>query len=102
MLFIINQDPRDYFDAQQANALKSLDDTRAGTEQMKCSLTTEEAYSSLRKTISKIKTGEFNDPTVRPEVALMVIEIIVSGFIMLYLLRCKEICVFVVIYMFLW
>ncbi|KAF3453256.1 hypothetical protein FNV43_RR03696 [Rhamnella rubrinervis] len=66
------KDPRDYFEAQQANALKSLDDTRAGTEQMKCSLTTEEAFSSLRKTISKIKTVGLNNPIVRPEVALMV------------------------------
>lgn len=85
MLIIINQDPRDYFDAQQANALKSLDDTRPGTEQMKCSLTTEEAYSSLRKAISKIKMGGLNDPLVRPEVALMVIEIILASLIMPYL-----------------
>ncbi|KAH7545455.1 hypothetical protein FEM48_Zijuj01G0095700 [Ziziphus jujuba var. spinosa] len=66
------KDPREYFDAQQANALRSLDDTRAGTEQMKCNLTNEEVYGSLRKSISEIKTRGLNDPIVKPEVALMV------------------------------
>lgn len=73
-MFFLNQDPRDYFDAQQANALKSLDDTRAGTEQMKCNLSNEEVYGSLRESISEIKTRGLNDPIVKPEVALMVIK----------------------------
>lgn len=66
------QDPRDYFDAQQANAIKTLDDTRAGMQQTKCSLSTTEAYGSLRESISEIKSSGFNHPIIKPEVALMV------------------------------
>ncbi|TYJ97218.1 putative RNA polymerase II transcription factor B subunit 1-1 isoform X2 [Cucumis melo var. makuwa] len=66
------KDPRDYFDAQQANAIKTLDDTRAGMQQTKCSLSTTEAYCSLRESISEIKSSGFNHPIIKPEVALMV------------------------------
>ncbi|XP_031739948.1 general transcription and DNA repair factor IIH subunit TFB1-1 isoform X1 [Cucumis sativus] len=66
------KDPRDYFDAQQANAIKTLDDTRAGMQQTKCSLSTTEAYGSLRESISEIKSSGFNHPIIKPEVALMV------------------------------
>ena len=65
-----NQDPRDYFDSQQ---LKTSDDTRAGSEQLRCSLSSEEAYGSLRGSISEIKAMGLSDPVVRPEVAVMVI-----------------------------
>ena len=70
--FFWNQDPRDYFDAQQANALKTLDDIRNKTEQTKSSLSISEAYGNLRDSISKIKTMGLSDPIVKPEVALMV------------------------------
>lgn len=66
------KDPRDYFDAQQANAIKTLDDTRAGMQQTKCSLSTTEAYCSLRESISEIKSSGLNHPIIKPEVALMV------------------------------
>ncbi|KAF5479117.1 hypothetical protein F2P56_005618 [Juglans regia] len=67
------KDPRDYFDSQQANALKTYDDTRAGTEQLSCSLNTEEAYGFLRSSISEIKAMGLSAHMVRPEVALTVI-----------------------------
>lgn len=67
------KDPRDYFDAQQANALKTLDDIRSKTEQTKCNLSIDEAYGSLRDSVSKIKTMGLSDPIVKPEVALMVL-----------------------------
>ncbi len=65
-----NQDPRDYFDSQQ---LKTSDDTRAGTEQLRSSLSSQEAYGSLKGSISEIKAKGLSDPIVRPEVAVMVI-----------------------------
>ncbi|PON47237.1 NIM1-interacting TFIIH subunit [Parasponia andersonii] len=67
------KDPRDYFDAQQANALKTLDDIRSKTEQTKCNLSIDEAYGSLRDSVSKIMTMGLSDPIVKPEVALMVL-----------------------------
>ncbi|KAK2381122.1 BSD domain (BTF2 transcription factor, Synapse-associated protein and DOS2-like protein) [Trifolium repens] len=66
-------DPRDYFDSQQANAVKTSDDSLAGTEQTRCSLGYEEAYGSLRASISKIETKGLNDPLLSPEVALKVL-----------------------------
>ncbi|KAF3975337.1 hypothetical protein CMV_001406 [Castanea mollissima] len=64
------KDPRDYFDSQ---LLKISDDTRAGSEQLRCSLSSEEAYGSLRGSISEIKAMGLSDPVVRPEVAVMVL-----------------------------
>ena len=65
-----NQDPRDYFDSQQ---LKTSDGTRAGTEQLRRSLSSEEAYGSFMGSVSEIKAVGLSDPIVRPEVAVMVI-----------------------------
>ncbi|XP_050265850.1 general transcription and DNA repair factor IIH subunit TFB1-3-like [Quercus robur] len=64
------KDPRDYFDSQQ---LKTSDDTRAGTEQLRCSLSSEEAYGSFMGSVSEIMAVGLSDPIVRPEVAVMVI-----------------------------
>lgn len=69
-LFI--KDPRDYFDSQQANALKTLGDTLVETRQMKCNLSTSEVYGSLRECISEIKIAGLSDPIVKPEIALKV------------------------------
>ncbi|XP_050375576.1 general transcription and DNA repair factor IIH subunit TFB1-1-like [Argentina anserina] len=66
------KDPRDYFDTQQANALKILDDSRTGTAQTKRKLTTEEAYGSLKDSISKIKSIGLSSSAVKTEVALTV------------------------------
>ncbi|KAJ7963500.1 BSD transcription factor [Quillaja saponaria] len=65
------KDPRDYFDSQQANAVKTLNDSQAKFD--RCRLSPEEAYGSLRKSIYKIKTVGLSDPIVSPEVALMVL-----------------------------
>ncbi|XP_059662334.1 general transcription and DNA repair factor IIH subunit TFB1-1 [Cornus florida] len=67
------KDPRDYFDSQQANALRTLGDTLAGMKQMKCRLSASEAYGSLRACISEIKTTGLTDPIVKPEVAFKVL-----------------------------
>ncbi|KAK7356500.1 hypothetical protein VNO80_15773 [Phaseolus coccineus] len=67
------KDPRDYFDFQQANAVKTLDDSQPGMEQMICSLGSEEAYGSLRASISKIQATGLRDPLFSPEVALKVL-----------------------------
>uniref|UniRef100_A0A2N9FM47 BSD domain-containing protein n=1 Tax=Fagus sylvatica TaxID=28930 RepID=A0A2N9FM47_FAGSY len=64
------KDPRDYFDSQQ---LKTSDDTRAGTEQLRSSLSSQEAYGSLKGSIAEIKAKGLSDPIVRPEVAVMVL-----------------------------
>uniref|UniRef100_A0A7N2N2E2 Uncharacterized protein n=1 Tax=Quercus lobata TaxID=97700 RepID=A0A7N2N2E2_QUELO len=60
------KDPRDYFDSQQ---LKTSDDTRAGTEQLRCSLSSEEAYGSFMGSVSEIMAVGLSDPIVRPEVS---------------------------------
>nr|CAN79528.1 hypothetical protein VITISV_026261 [Vitis vinifera] len=67
------KDPRDYFDSQQANALKTLGDTLAGSKQIKCSLSSQEAYGSLRGFISEIKSVGLSDPIVKPDIALKVL-----------------------------
>ncbi|CAL5390216.1 unnamed protein product [Camellia sinensis] len=69
-LFI--KDPRDYFDSQQTNALKTLGDTLVETRQMKCNLSTSEAYGSLRECISEIKIAGLSDTIVKPEIAFKV------------------------------
>ncbi|XVE79128.1 hypothetical protein DITRI_Ditri14bG0033200 [Diplodiscus trichospermus] len=53
--------------SKQANAL-------GGTEQIKCSLSTHEAYCSLRASISVIKAMGLKDPLVKPEVARQVFD----------------------------
>ncbi|KAA8523510.1 hypothetical protein F0562_009933 [Nyssa sinensis] len=67
------KDPREYFDSQQANALKALGDTLAATKQMKCRLSTSEAYRSLREFISEVKVAGLGDPIVKPEVTIKVL-----------------------------
>lgn len=63
------KDAREYFDSQQANTLKASRDAQAS---MKCSLSKQEAYSSLRDAISEIKDMGLSDPIVNPEVAFKV------------------------------
>ncbi|KAK2457333.1 BSD domain (BTF2 transcription factor, Synapse-associated protein and DOS2-like protein) [Trifolium repens] len=67
------KDPRDYFDSQQANAVKTLDDSLAGKETLRCNLSSEQVYGSLRKSISNIKAEGLKDPLLSPEVALKVL-----------------------------
>ncbi|XVF47052.1 hypothetical protein PTKIN_Ptkin03bG0078000 [Pterospermum kingtungense] len=68
------KDPRDYFDSQQANALRASGDALGRTEQIKCSLSTQEVYGSLRQSISVIKATGLKDPVVKPEVAHQVFD----------------------------
>ncbi|CAL0321185.1 unnamed protein product [Lupinus luteus] len=68
------KDPREYFDSQQVNAVKTLYDSQAGTEKIRCSLTSEEAYGSLRASISNIKAKGLRDPLFSHEVALKALD----------------------------
>lgn len=79
--FYFYQDPRDYFDSQQANAVKILDDSLVGKEQIRCNLGSEEAYGSLRASISKIMAMGLRDPLLSPEVALkvMILYLLISS-----------------------
>ncbi|XP_019051904.1 PREDICTED: probable RNA polymerase II transcription factor B subunit 1-1 [Nelumbo nucifera] len=67
------KDPREYFDSQQANALQALGDTIGGMKPINYSLSTEEAYGSLRDLISEMKATGLNHPVVKPDVALKVL-----------------------------
>ncbi|XWS73786.1 hypothetical protein CRYUN_Cryun02cG0159300 [Craigia yunnanensis] len=68
------KDPRDYFDSQQANALRTSGDAVGRTEQIKCSLSTQDVYGSLRQSISVIKAIGLKDPIVKLEVAHQVFD----------------------------
>ena len=73
LMLFLGQDPRDYFDSQQANAVKTLDDSLAVKEKIRCNLGSEEAYGSLRESISNIKTMGLTDPLLSHEVAFKVL-----------------------------
>lgn len=66
------KDPRDYFDSQQANALKALGDTGSGTKSLRFSVSAGEAYDSLRNAILDIKDMGLSEPIMNQEVALKV------------------------------
>ncbi|WCJ32548.1 General transcription and DNA repair factor IIH subunit TFB1-1 [Euphorbia peplus] len=70
------KDPRDYFDSQQASALRISKDESVGTETMDCCLSTQEAYNSLRDSIAKVKATGLNDPIVKPEVSIKVLSVL--------------------------
>ncbi|KAK6133059.1 hypothetical protein DH2020_033214 [Rehmannia glutinosa] len=67
------KDPRDYFDSQQANALKALGDTGSGAKPLKSSVSSHEAYGSLRDLISDIRGTGLSEPIMNQEVALKVL-----------------------------
>ncbi|GMI89040.1 hypothetical protein like AT1G55750 [Hibiscus trionum] len=73
------KDPRDYFDSQQANALRTSGDALGGTEQIKSSLSIPEVYSSLRESISSIKAMGWKEPIVKPEVAYQVFDALTNS-----------------------
>ncbi|KAK1293252.1 putative RNA polymerase II transcription factor B subunit 1-1 [Acorus calamus] len=64
-------DPREYFDSQQANALKALRDTGSGTKPI--NLSAEEAYNFVMDQISEVLSSGLSDPVVQPETALKVL-----------------------------
>lgn len=72
------KDPRDYFDSQQANALRTSGDA-LGRSEIKCSLSTQEVYGSLRESISVIKAMGLKDPIVKPEVAHQVFDALTNS-----------------------
>ena len=78
------QDPREYFDSQQANALKTLGDNGSGMKPMDCNLSAEEAWIYLIGQISQVKVRGFNHPIVQSEAALKV-----------YLSQPRWLCAFV-------
>ncbi|KAK1269455.1 putative RNA polymerase II transcription factor B subunit 1-1 [Acorus gramineus] len=65
------KDPREYFDSQQANALKALRDTGSGTKPI--NLSAEEAYNFVMDQISEVLSSGLSDPVVQPETALKVL-----------------------------
>ncbi|CAL0316777.1 unnamed protein product [Lupinus luteus] len=67
------KDPREYFDSQQANAVKTLNDSQGGSVKIRCSLSSEEAYGCLRASISNIKAIGLRDPLFSHEVAVKVL-----------------------------
>ncbi|KAL1563024.1 general transcription and DNA repair factor IIH subunit TFB1-1-like [Salvia divinorum] len=67
------KDPRDYFDSQQANALKALDDTCSATKPLISSASAQQAYDSLRNIIFDINEVGLNEPIMNQEVALKVL-----------------------------
>lgn len=65
------QDPREYFDSQHANALKTLRETGGGTKFVNLILNAKEAYGYLVDQISEVKGG-MNGPVIQPEAAIKV------------------------------
>ncbi|KAG9159953.1 hypothetical protein Leryth_005698 [Lithospermum erythrorhizon] len=65
------KDPRDYFESQQANALKALGDSVVG-KKLKYKVSTNEAYAALRDSIMDIKARGFSEAVVSPEVAMKI------------------------------
>ncbi|GAV74788.1 BSD domain-containing protein [Cephalotus follicularis] len=70
------KNPRDYFDSQQANALKNSKDTPGRVELTSGSLSTQEAYGSLRDSVSTLKAMGLNDPIIKPEVSFKVLNVL--------------------------
>ncbi|GER45942.1 transcription factor-related family protein [Striga asiatica] len=67
------KDPRDYFDSQQANALKALGDADLGAKTLKSHVSSRAAYGSLRNHISNIRETGLSEPILYQEVALKVL-----------------------------
>ncbi|KAG8365185.1 hypothetical protein BUALT_Bualt18G0078100 [Buddleja alternifolia] len=67
------KDPRDYFDSQQANAVKALGDAGSGAKPLKSSVSPREAYGSLTDLVSDIRVMGLSEPIMNPEVALKVL-----------------------------
>jgi transcription initiation factor TFIIH subunit 1 len=67
------QDPREYFDSQQANALRALGGTEFGTNILVSNLSKEEAYSHLKEQISEVKSQGLKNPIIQSDTALKVL-----------------------------
>ncbi|CAD6341585.1 unnamed protein product [Miscanthus lutarioriparius] len=64
------KDPKEYFDSQQANALRSLGGSNDGRKARTCSLSTEEAFHHLMDQMSSIKVNKLNCPIIQSDMAL--------------------------------
>ncbi|CAL5004039.1 unnamed protein product [Urochloa decumbens] len=73
------KDPREYFDSQQANALRSLGGSNDGRKARNCSLSTEEAFHHLMDQISSIKVNKMNCPVIESDMALKVLNELNEG-----------------------
>ncbi|CAO2176454.1 unnamed protein product [Urochloa humidicola] len=73
------KDPREYFDSQQANALRSLGGSNDGRKVRNCSLSTEEAFHHLMDQISSIKVNKMNCPVIESDMALKVLNELNEG-----------------------
>ncbi|KAM3190899.1 hypothetical protein ACQJBY_068708 [Aegilops geniculata] len=69
------KDPREYFDSQQANALRPLG-SNDGRKAHSCSLSTDDAFRHLMDQISSVK---MNCPVVQSDVALKVLNELNEG-----------------------
>ncbi|VAH83470.1 unnamed protein product [Triticum turgidum subsp. durum] len=69
------KDPREYFDSQQANALRPLG-SNDGRKARSCSLSTDDAFRHLMDQISSVK---MNCPVVQSDVALKVLSELNEG-----------------------
>lgn len=72
LVFVSNQDPRDYFYSQQANALKTLGDSAIGGRSVNRHVSTGDAYCSMRESISDIKSVGLQTSIIKAEVAFKV------------------------------
>ncbi|KAL6659320.1 hypothetical protein ACP70R_003360 [Stipagrostis hirtigluma subsp. patula] len=73
------KDPREYFDSQQANALRSLGGSNDGRRARNCSLSTDDAFHHLMDQISSIKVNKLNCPVIQSDVALKVLNELNEG-----------------------
>ncbi|EES13357.2 hypothetical protein BDA96_07G045200 [Sorghum bicolor] len=73
------KDPREYFDSQQANALRSLGGSNDGRKARTCSLSTEEAFHHLMDQMSSIKVNKLNCPIIQSDMALKVLNELNEG-----------------------
>ncbi|XP_062195574.1 general transcription and DNA repair factor IIH subunit TFB1-1-like isoform X2 [Phragmites australis] len=73
------KDPREYFDSQQANALRSLGGSNDGRKARNCSLSTDDAFHHLMDQISSIKVNKLNCPVIQADVALKVVNELNEG-----------------------
>lgn len=73
------KDPREYFDSQQANALRALGGSNDGRKSRSCSLSTDDAFRHLMDQISSVKVNGLNCPVVQSDVTLKVLNELNEG-----------------------
>ncbi|XP_078439334.1 general transcription and DNA repair factor IIH subunit TFB1-1-like [Wolffia australiana] len=66
------KDPREYFDSQQANAIKALRETNGGTRSVNLNLSPREAYEYMIDQISQVR-DRMSDPVIQPDIAVKIL-----------------------------